>query len=120
MGHRRHRHHRHHQKSYDGRRHDRAGLLRWGGLAVLLLAANAELQGKIKETAAYYEQLLAAAPQCREVYGEYGLFLLRNQNPEESRKLWEEYWERESSQELEGGYTHNLFVWEERIAELEE
>lgn len=87
---------------------------------LLLLAANAELQGKIKETAAYYEQLLAAAPQCREVYGEYGLFLLRNQNPEESRKLWERYWERESSQELEGGYTHNLFVWEERIAELEE
>lgn len=39
MGHRHHRHHRHHQKSYDGRRHDRAGLLRWGGLAVLLLAA---------------------------------------------------------------------------------
>lgn len=34
-----HGHHRHHQKSYDGRRNERAGLLRWGGLAVLLLAA---------------------------------------------------------------------------------
>ena len=39
MAHEHHRHHRRHHQSYDGRKSDRAGLLRWGGLAVLLLAA---------------------------------------------------------------------------------
>ena len=49
----------------------------------------------------------------REVYGEYGMFLLRAGQEEASRQLWKDYRKKETDRELEPGTSRNLTLWKE-------
>lgn len=80
-----------------------------------VLVIHAEIQGHTEEAQVYYEEILQIQPQWQEVYGDYGLFLLRNKETEKSQELWRAYCERKKKRDMEGGESHNLFVWEEKM-----
>lgn len=86
---------------------------------LLLLAANGEYQEEYEHAALYYEQLMLYDPGCREAYGEYGMFLWRLGQCEESKRLWADYQKKERAGLLEQGECRNLALWEERINEWE-
>ena len=46
-------------------------------------------------------------------YGEYGMFLIRTGQKEASRKLWEDYKEKEKAELLDDSESRNLQLWEE-------
>ncbi|MDC7286400.1 protein kinase [Blautia schinkii] len=96
-------------RSYEGEEEQRRILL--------LLATGCEYQGQEEQAAIYYEQLLRDEPQCREVYGEYGMFLWRVERFDESRKLWTEYEKKDIEGFLADGVCRNLLLWEEKINE---
>lgn len=79
----------------------------------ILLAETAELKGDLSASALYYEQLLMYDSTYREVYGEYGMFLLRAGQEEASRQLWKDYRKKETDRELEPGTSRNLTLWKE-------
>lgn len=86
---------------------------------LLLLAVNSEYQGEEERCALYYEQLLLYHSGYREGYGEYGMFLWRMGQKEESARLWKDYQKKAEEKLLEDGKCRNLTLWEERIHEWE-
>lgn len=84
---------------------------------LLLLAAGCEYQGQEEQAARYYEQLMSYEPRCREVYGEYGMFLWRTEQVDESRKLWADYQKKDRAGLLADGVCRNLLLWEEKLDE---
>lgn len=85
---------------------------------LLLLARNAELAGSLEHAALYYEQLLLYEPEFREGYGEYGCFLLRIGQQEESLRLWETYQEKDREGTMETAQYGKVRLWEDKIRTL--
>ena len=79
----------------------------------LLLAWNAELLCEPEKAALYYENLLLYDAEYPVAYGEYGMFLIRTGQKEASRKLWEDYKEKEKAELLDDSESRNLQLWEE-------
>ena len=79
----------------------------------LLLAWNAELLCEPEKAALYYENLLLYDEEYPVAYGEYGMFLIRTGQKEASRKLWEDYKEKEKAELLDDSESRNLQLWEE-------
>lgn len=79
----------------------------------LLLACNAELLDEPEKAALYYENLLLYDAEYPVAYGEYGMFLIRTGQKEASRKLWEDYKEKEKAKLLDDSESRNLKLWEE-------
>ena len=79
---------------------------------LLLLAANSEYQGDVKQAGFYYEQLLLYQPLCQEGYGAYGLFLWKQGEEEKSIALWKEYEKLMGEGKLEENGSVNLKIWE--------
>ena len=79
----------------------------------LLLAWNAELLCEPEKAALYYENLLLHDAEYPVAYGEYGMFLIRTGQKEASRKLWEDYKEKEKAELLDDSESRNLQLWEE-------
>ena len=79
----------------------------------LLLAWNAEFLDETEKAALYYENLLLYDEEYPVAYGEYGMFLIRTGQKEASRKLWEDYKEKEKAELLDDSESRNLQLWEE-------
>ena len=79
----------------------------------LLLAWNAEFLDETEKAALYYENLLLYDAEYPVAYGEYGMFLIRTGQKEASRKLWEDYKEKEKAELLDDSESRNLQLWEE-------
>ena len=79
----------------------------------LLLAWSAELLCEPEKAALYYENLLLYDAEYPVAYGEYGMFLIRTGQKEASRKLWEDYKEKEKAELLDDSESRNLQLWEE-------
>lgn len=85
---------------------------------LLLLALNGELQGEAERAAVYYEQILLYDMEFGEAYGQYGLFLCRQGQQEESLRLWNRYNRViESVEEMD---TKTRSLWEETLNEYED
>ena len=66
-----------------------------------------------EKAALYYENLLLYDAEYPVAYGEYGMFLIRTGQKEASRKLWEDYKEKEKAELLDDSESRNLQLWEE-------
>lgn len=85
-----------------------------------LLALNSIYAGEEEQAALYYEQILRYDGSFREIYGEYGMFLLRTGQEEGCAELWEEYQKKEREGGLEEGSAWNLEIWEKEMEEKRE
>lgn len=81
---------------------------------LLMLALNGEIQGEEEHAAIYYEQLILYDEDYGEAYGQYGLFLCRNGQYEESLRLWEKYCSQWGKGTMEPMEIETLKKWEER------
>ena len=86
----------------------------------LLLAWNAELLCEPEKAALYYENLLLYDAEYPVAYGEYGMFLIRTGQKEASRKLWEDYKEKEKAELLDDSESRNLQLWERSMRKRRE
>lgn len=82
-----------------------------------LLAQNRVLTGDEEQAALYYEQILRYDGSFREIYGDYGMFLLRTGQKEGAMELWKEYQKKEKEGGLEEGSARNLEIWEKEMRE---
>ena len=82
-----------------------------------LLAQNRVLTGDEEQAALYYEQILRYDGSFREIYGDYGMFLLRTGQQEGAMELWKEYQKKEKEGGLEEGSAGNLEIWEKEMRE---
>ncbi len=82
-----------------------------------LLAQNRVLTGDEEQAALYYEQILRYDEGFREIYGDYGMFLLRTGQKEGAMELWKEYRKKEREGGLEEGSAWNLEIWEKEMRE---
>lgn len=87
---------------------------------LLLLAVNEEYQKDTERAEEYYRQLLFYEPEYREAYTEYGMLLWKKGDIEKSRKLLEEFEEKEEKGMLDGVSTENEKIWKERVYEEKE
>lgn len=85
---------------------------------LLLLALNGELQGEAERAAVYYEQILLYDMEFGEAYGQYGLFLCRQGQQEESLRLWNRYDRMKEEIEEMSGETKR--AWEERLGDCKD
>ena len=84
---------------------------------LLLLAVNGELMDNQERAKLYYEQLLLYAPGYTEGYGQYGMFLLRQGEKEESKNLWQEYQSLKSEGKVEDEGGRTFAAWKEKMNE---
>lgn len=84
---------------------------------LLLLAVNGELMDNQERAKLYYEQLLIYAPGYTEGYGQYGMFLLRQGEKEESKNLWQEYQSLKSEGKVEDEGGRTFAAWKEKMNE---
>ena len=82
-----------------------------------LLVQNRVLTGDEEQAALYYEQILRYDGSFREIYGDYGMFLLRTGQKEGAMELWKEYRKKEKEGGLEEGSARNLEIWEKEMRE---
>ena len=82
-----------------------------------LLAQNRVLTGDEEQAALYYEQILRYDGSFREIYGDYGMFLLRTGQQEGAMELWKEYQKKKKEGGLEEGSAGNLEIWEKEMRE---
>ena len=83
-----------------------------------ILAVNSEYQENYENAGLYYEQMLLYDETYRAGYGEYGMFLLRVGQLEDSWVLWSEYRSKETL--LDNTDSRNLGLWEKEMTKIEE
>lgn len=84
---------------------------------LLLLALNGEIQGEEEHAAVYYEQLLLYDRNYGEAYGQYGLFLCRMGQQEESLRLWKRFCAVREEGTLEEPGAETEQIWKERLGD---
>lgn len=84
---------------------------------LLLLAVNAQLQGREDSALFYYEQLKIFHSGYEELYGEYGNYLLQIGKDKKSTELWEEFLREERKGNITGAETKNGQLWSEYMTQ---